>query len=62
MIDQANVTIFQLVACEAETGFQASRKCLFLNNRSRHLQFVSGMWSEDSDLAFVRQSPGKEHL
>lgn len=35
---------------------------VFLNSRSRHLQFVSGTWSRDSDLAFVRQSPGKEHL
>lgn len=62
LIDQANVQIFHFVACEAETDFLASRKWLFLNNRSRHLQFVSGTWSGDSDLAFVRQSPEKEHL
>lgn len=41
---------------------QASRKCLFLNSCSRHLQFVSGTWSWDSDLALVHQSPGKVHL
>lgn len=34
---------------------------VFLNSRSRHLRFVSGTWSGDSDLAFVHQSPGKEH-
>lgn len=41
---------------------QTYRKCLFLNHHSRNLQFVSGTWSGDSDLVFVRQSPGKEHL
>lgn len=34
---------------------------VFFNSCNRHLQFVSGTWSGDSDLAFVRQSPGKEH-